>query len=214
MAASLWLIIGALVITNVALIALNLQNQLLRTSDPVYSQYSASPLLSLLTMFLWLLVVAGYIDDDFPVSLPLQLKEVAMFVEDTEHYQLDDASEWATLFPTSLGFVHLGPEQVPFGLSMFHQLHCLDMIRTSLLLASQNKSLASPKHARHCLGYLRQMALCAADTHLEPVVPYLSKKAVDLSRMHRCWDWSAVYAELERNEKEWREHKKVVLRDE
>jgi hypothetical protein len=158
-------------------------------------------------------VTTGYIDDNFPVSLPLRLKEVAMVVEDTPHYQLDDDSEWATLFPTSSGFVHLGPDYVPFRLSMFHQLHCLDMTRTSLLLILQNKSIALPKHTKHCLDYLRQMALCAADVHLEPVAPYLLKLGVDPSGIHRCWDWSAVYAELERNAKEWHKWKEVT-RDE
>jgi len=143
--------------------------------------------------------------DGFPISYPLSLKEVTMFVEDTQHYQLDNHSEWETLFPRSGGFVHLGPDYVPYGLSMFHQFHCLDMIRTSLLSASRNTSLPLPIHTKHCLGYLRQMTLCAADTHLEPVISYLRPKAVDSFGSHRCRDWNAVYTEVEKNEKGWRQ---------
>jgi hypothetical protein len=151
----------------------------------------------------------AFIEDDFPISHPLKLKEVAMLVEDTQHYQLDNDSEWESIFPRSGGFVHLGAEETPYGLSMFHQLHCLDMIRTSLLSvsASQNSSLPFPIHTKHCLGYLRQMVLCAADTHLEPVIPYLPKKAVNSFGLHRCRDWQAVYIELERDAKRWRQSK-------
>jgi hypothetical protein len=52
------------------------------------------------------------------------------------------------------------------------------------------------------------MILCAADTHLEPVIPYFPDKAVDSFGKHRCRDWQAVYIELERDVKEWRRWKK------
>lgn len=179
-----WLV-AALLATNVVLVLFNLRIMLSHTHDAART----------------------FIDDDFPISYPFSLKEVAMFVEDTQHYQLDNHSEWESLIPRSGGFVHLGPDYVPYGLSMFHQFHCLDMIRTSLLSvsASQNASLPLPIHTKHCLGYLRQMILCAADTHLEPVIPYFPAKAVDSSGLHRCRDWEDVYTEVEKNEKEWRQ---------
>lgn len=131
-----------------------------------------------------------------------------MLVEETQHYQLENHSEWESMFPRSGGLVHLGPDRVPYGLTMFHQLHCLDMIRTSLLSvsASQGASIPLPIHTKHCLGYLRQMVLCAADTHLEPVIPYLPEKAVDSFGLRRCRNGQAVYGELERDAEESSRH--------
>ena len=66
-----------------------------------------------------------------------------------------------------------------YGVSMFHQLHCLTMIRKMLLhqpmsagMEAQGEAwLKDPKHWTHCLEYLVQAILCAADDTLEEPKP-------------------------------------------
>ncbi|CAD6592347.1 MAG: hypothetical protein ASARMPREDX12_005995 [Alectoria sarmentosa] len=79
-----------------------------------------------------------------------------------------------------------------WGISMFHALHCLQTIRTilreSLMMqeesggATHDKRMAhdhddghdsghnmmDPAHVAHCVGYIAQHLLCAADSTIEP----------------------------------------------
>ncbi|KAI8626642.1 hypothetical protein F5Y19DRAFT_216915 [Xylariaceae sp. FL1651] len=99
---------------------------------------------------------------------------------------------WNELVPENGGFY---PEQdsngkvVAKGLSMFHQLHCLAMIRISLQRAMgfiNNTDVMSASHAHHhdhpdssieeetehvlhCFDYIRQVMLCMADETVEDV---------------------------------------------
>ncbi|KAG1798716.1 hypothetical protein EV424DRAFT_1332873, partial [Suillus variegatus] len=79
-----------------------------------------------------------------------------------------------------------------FGVSMFHQLHCLQMIRLALINGPND-------HSGHCLNFLRQAILCNSDTTLDP----------RLGVTHICRDWSQVYAYIEENQRSpvWAEHK-------
>ncbi|KAG1735298.1 uncharacterized protein EDB91DRAFT_1144782 [Suillus paluster] len=76
-----------------------------------------------------------YIDDDYPTELPLRLDTIAMTFNSTDHYSTSGIMvwfEWNSLdhFPRDWhGFVRLGPDGRVFGISMFHQIHCLQMIR-------------------------------------------------------------------------------------
>ncbi|EJU03324.1 hypothetical protein DACRYDRAFT_65535 [Dacryopinax primogenitus] len=155
--------------------------------------------------------VYTYEGQDHPRELHLDLGEpVALTVDDAEHFQLaapEAMSEWNSIFPPGRGFIHLGPNKRRFGTSMFHQIHCLDMIRTALLSGS------TTDHIHHCFSYLRQMALCHADLTLEEGVPALGldptgELPVDgLGMTHTCRDWSKAYTYLTDeyfNYKEWR----------
>ncbi|PYI07695.1 hypothetical protein BO78DRAFT_428817 [Aspergillus sclerotiicarbonarius CBS 121057] len=69
------------------------------------------------------------------------------------------------------------PQTQFFGISMFHQLHCLDMIRDSINSTMQSGSEGHPHadhtrsyrdmHVGHCLDYLVQAIICAADDTIE-----------------------------------------------
>ncbi|TCD63421.1 hypothetical protein EIP91_005421 [Steccherinum ochraceum] len=143
--------------------------------------------------------------DDFPPYLPLQFgSPVELTLQNSVHYALDSPeadAEYQSLYPgTQLGFVHLGPHKRFFGLSMFHQFHCLDSLRKAILgrghHASTNHSSEDPSvHAAHCLDYLRQTILCAADVTLEPEVPVEGSRDVGegVGVRHVCRDWSKVY---------------------
>ena len=70
--------------------------------------------------------------DDYPNSLESvmgQLGKVALTLEDSFHYTPDGPhadAEWWSIYPgSSQGFVYLGPQRRFFGVSVFHQIHCL-----------------------------------------------------------------------------------------
>jgi hypothetical protein len=90
-----------------------------------------------------------------------------------------------------------------FGVSMFHQIHCLQMIRLALINGPND-------HSGHCLNFLRQAILCNSDTTLDPVYINGSMAGSNgLGVTHICRDWSQVYAYIEENQRGsvWAEHK-------
>ncbi|KAG2362352.1 hypothetical protein BDR07DRAFT_1609564 [Suillus spraguei] len=149
-----------------------------------------------------------YIGDDYPIELPLDLEIVALTFEDSKYYStsgLSAWSEWDLLdhFPKGHGFVRLGPNGRLFGVSMFHQIHCLQMIRLALINGPND-------HSGHCLNFLRQAILCNSDTTLDPVYINGSMSGTNgLGVTHICRDWSQVYAYTEENQRgpAWAEHK-------
>ncbi|KAI0154553.1 hypothetical protein GGR57DRAFT_105532 [Xylariaceae sp. FL1272] len=91
---------------------------------------------------------------------------------------------WESLFPSNAGFFeHPDAGDGPVTFSVFHQLHCLDGIRYAYWNAinsnhseehshhseehSQHSDHSSETHVRHCLEYIRQGIICAADTTVE-----------------------------------------------
>lgn len=65
-----------------------------------------------------------------------------------------------------------------WGISMFHALHCLRMLRDALAPTPSEHSEHSehshhfrPTHLTHCFTYLAQSLLCAADDTIEAPVP-------------------------------------------
>lgn len=133
-----------------------------------------------------------------------------MTLENTAHYTLnasDSDAEYRSIYPGHhLGFVFLGPKQRFFGISMFHQIHCLDALRQAVLGRHENATIEEAhEHTTHCLNYLRQSILCSADTTLEPEVPPEGSLSVGLGLgvTHVCRDWSKVYSFVEENDKLW-----------
>ncbi|KAJ7445649.1 hypothetical protein FB451DRAFT_1148732 [Mycena latifolia] len=55
------------------------------------------------------------------------------------------------------------PERYIFSLDVFHQLHCLDILRQQLH-PGHNYSHVPRGHIRHCIGAIRQALMCSADT--------------------------------------------------
>jgi hypothetical protein len=138
-----------------------------------------------------------------------------MNIEPTKHYQLSGPAadaEWAALAPRG-GTLHLGPHRRPYGLSLFHQLRCLDVIRRGIVVGSGSGSGSPPSASsssdssrlnQHCLNYMRQMVLCRADLALDPVLA--GRGGEREARVHAdtnlCVDWRRVYEELEKNQQE------------
>lgn len=83
-----------------------------------------------------------------------------------------------------------------FGISMFHQIHCLSMIRHALINGADG-------HSGHCLNFLRQAILCNSDTTLDPLLvkpdgTMTSTNGVGVT--HVCRDWSQIYSYVKENQ--------------
>lgn len=118
-----------------------------------------------------------------------------MQLEESQHYPTDGpaaTAEWDSIFPEhNGGFIVLGPNKRTFGISMFHQMHCLNNIRAAVV--HSREGIKPTKHIAHCFNYIRQMVLCRSDTRLEPIEPERGPKAVNAAMLHTCRDWSKVY---------------------
>ena len=126
----------------------------------------------------------------------------------------------------NLGFLRMGPDKRFFGLSMYHQMHCLNALRETIngqahqhgaSEAGERGELEGRKepkkfHTSHCLNYLRETILCAADVTLEPeIAPGIQNVGQALGVTHVCRDWSKVHAYAEKNSEEfdaWRRAQK------
>ncbi|KAJ6589321.1 hypothetical protein B0H19DRAFT_235640 [Mycena capillaripes] len=89
-------------------------------------------------------------------------------------------SEVSKMMNTTWPILHEEGNYV-IALDVFHQLHCLDMLRQQLH-PGHNCTLMSKIHLRHCVGAIRQALMCYAD--LSPVV----------------WQWSTRYKEAEQRD--------------
>ncbi|OAX30690.1 hypothetical protein K503DRAFT_819176, partial [Rhizopogon vinicolor AM-OR11-026] len=118
----------------------------------------------------------------------------------SEHYSTSGImawSEWNSLddFPQTHGFVRLGPNGRMFGVSMFHQIQCLQMIWLALIYGPNG-------HSGHCLNFLWQAILCNSDITLNPLLDGVA--ATDgLGVTHVCRDWLQVYAYVMENQNGW-----------
>ncbi|KAH7918124.1 hypothetical protein BV22DRAFT_1025125 [Leucogyrophana mollusca] len=145
-------------------------------------------------------LLIGFIGDDFPERLPVDLNFVEMEVEESVHFSPDPKAshEWWAASPPGTGGVRLGAENRVFFVSMFHQTHCLRYFRDGLL----GKSV--PEHILHCLNYVRQWTLCHADLTLEPGDFTMRNFTQDrVGQTHVCHDWDALYDEVSANWAEW-----------
>ncbi|EGN98534.1 hypothetical protein SERLA73DRAFT_183584 [Serpula lacrymans var. lacrymans S7.3] len=151
----------------------------------------------------------SYVGDDHPTELPIRLDSVAMTFENTDRYGTAGTMSWYDWhsldhFPKGHGFVRLGPDGRIFGVSMFHQIHCLDMIRESFI-----KGVNS--HSGHCLNFLRQAILCNSDITLDPINIEIDGKIVGTDGTgvtHVCRDWTQIYDFVRENHNgpSWAEH--------
>ena len=155
----------------------------------------------------------AWVGDDFPPTLESEIDlglPVALTLEDSRHFPLsgeDADAEWESIYPSnSAGFVRLGPSKRFFGLSMYHQIHCLDSLRYAILGREHpaKRMRKDVPHPQHCLNYLRQTILCAADLTLEPEVqPESQDVGEGLFATHICKDWSKVHEFVEFNSEDY-----------
>jgi len=148
-----------------------------------------------------------YLRDDRPRELPIKVRAVNLaFHDDPIYYEMEGVNataEWNAIRPPGKGFVFLGDEYFAFGVSMWHQMHCLNHIRAALVHGDDGSD-----HTKHCFHYLRQAILCAADTTLEPggtgmLVESGDKVATGVDVVHTCRDWRQVHDWMEDQHSKW-----------
>ncbi|KAJ7642961.1 hypothetical protein DFH06DRAFT_1426664, partial [Mycena polygramma] len=143
--------------------------------------------------------LSGYRGDDYPYQLPLHLPLIALKIEESKSYRLSDFdsyNDWRStdVFPTGNGFVKLGPDGGASGIAMFHQMHCLQRVRDAIL----DPEGSADQHAAHCLNLLRQTVLCASDTSLDAL--NMEGGTDGIGTVHVCRDWQKVYDFVEENQ--------------
>ncbi|KAM3446614.1 hypothetical protein MY3296_009501 [Beauveria thailandica] len=120
-------------------------------------------------------------------------------------------ADWDGLLPENGGY---WLDQSPhnggwYGISMFHQLHCLQLMRMAIqTIAAPDEEAATamePRHEHdpskvpfhhlgHCLDYMRQTVLCYADGTLEPPEPSDDGLGIEGYNITRhCKSSDAVY---------------------
>ncbi|KAL5343833.1 hypothetical protein BJX70DRAFT_393255 [Aspergillus crustosus] len=112
---------------------------------------------------------------------------------------------WDALIPDGLGYI-IHPDLSPniTVVAVFHQLHCLYLIRRAYYIRSpenQTKDfdtgIARHPHVGHCFDYLRQSLLCAADSSLEPTNERVNGNA-NWGFEKTCRDYGSVKSWAER----------------
>ncbi|KAJ5778787.1 hypothetical protein N7520_002033 [Penicillium odoratum] len=90
-----------------------------------------------------------------------------------------------------------------WGISMFHALHCVKMWRDSLSPATMMNSHVHSEseyteHAEHCISYLTQSIVCAADGTIEPAEDIVvenkhGRRIHGMGYTHQCRDTSLLF---------------------
>jgi hypothetical protein len=162
-------------------------------------------------------------DGLYPDLVPAMPVETVNFIENKIYSSPPSAESdqaWDRILPPGRGYVFSPNAHSDFGLpqgevtkygeiysvTVFHQLHCLGMLRTNYWSLINKMSQEDPEdakklaekhrhnhHANHCFDYLRQSLQCGADMTLEwPVEdPRTGKRnSVDgWNTAHMCKSW-------------------------
>ncbi|KAJ5971429.1 uncharacterized protein N7479_001347 [Penicillium vulpinum] len=117
---------------------------------------------------------------------------------------------WKRLSPPGDGIIELPiaaaknlPESLPapnnpetalvYGVSVFHQLHCLNFLRFAYYPSSLQDMDAEEVvfHRDHCLDYIRQALMCHADPTFEP----MTQVGINgMGATHQCRDFDKIFA--------------------
>ncbi|KAK7182378.1 hypothetical protein PSPO01_11612 [Paraphaeosphaeria sporulosa] len=98
----------------------------------------------------------------------------------------------ASLLPNATARLYEQPQNYVTGLDVFHQLHCLNLLRKRLYPAYYVND--TDVHFAHCLDQLRQSIMCSSDTATIPWSWSRSKKRLVASAetVHMCRDFEGV----------------------
>ena len=140
----------------------------------------------------------AFIGRDHPVYLPVKQKQVLVTREDSVRYSISDPEaeeEWLWTGPVGDHNIRLGKDYRGFAVSMFHELHCLRIMRRTLNAGDyQHLSRAQKGHIHHCFVYLRLWTLCSADVALEPGdFAHRNFTTERMGATHTCTDWDPAY---------------------
>jgi hypothetical protein len=141
-----------------------------------------------------LTAAAAYRENNYPVELTIEdMEAVEIAIQETVRFDLNASSdiadkEWHSLYGRPYT-IHLGPDQRRFALAFYHQFHCLRAMQFAI--THPDDTTYTVEHIHHCLNYLRQHLLCAADDEIERgdflewgFIPGL----LETTRVCRDWD--------------------------
>ncbi|EKG22581.1 hypothetical protein MPH_00049 [Macrophomina phaseolina MS6] len=102
-------------------------------------------------------------------------------------------NEFTANLPASLAAPNNPDSHKVYGVSMFHQLHCLNFLRFAYYPEAVTDM--SPDevvfHRDHCLDYIRQAIMCAGDTTFEP----LTQVGINgMGATHQCRDFDRLFS--------------------
>ncbi|KAF8983075.1 hypothetical protein BDQ17DRAFT_1261726, partial [Cyathus striatus] len=150
-----------------------------------------------------------YKGTNVPNRLPGYYETTATIIS-RDLVSVEDDMTWSGIFPPNHGFVRLGPHGRPFGLGLYHQLHCLNSIRFSYVTArdrliTDSQTLrARMGHDNHCFQFLRQSLLCHADNDALPYLQNITIVEAGFGHLRRCRDWTQVYQFVVNNDLMWK----------
>lgn len=135
-----------------------------------------------------------------------------MLVQESVRYSImqpEANMEWLWTGPLGDHAVRLGSEKRGYTISMFHQLHCLRILRENLAENQWPRLSSGAKgHIHHCFNYLRNWSLCSADVTLEP--GDFAQRNFTMHRTgatHTCRDWEPVYDKVNEAWDSWEEYR-------
>ncbi|KAJ7033579.1 hypothetical protein C8F04DRAFT_1260834 [Mycena alexandri] len=136
------------------------------------------------------------VEDDIPIYEQRPSPEVdeawrQLYAFSETSVSRSEASQMANRTWPILG----APDHYLVALDVFHQLHCLDMVRQRLH-PGHNYTRLPMGHIRHCIGAIRQALMCAAD--ISPVVWQWSDELQIADQRddipHVCRDYGKIQA--------------------
>jgi len=109
---------------------------------------------------------------------------------------LNIPTKQAKLLPNATSPHPRAPELSMIGIDVFHQLHCVDILRKSLNPERYNETSAEgwSQHADHCIDSIRQSLMCSADISTIPFLwdPENGWTLPDARITHTCRKWETV----------------------
>jgi len=122
---------------------------------------------------------------------------------------------WADLFPKGQGLVTVNsewaksnslpksiedrhdPSQSVYFVAVFHQLHCLSVVRAALFHYHEHKEQTVEwSHMIHCVDSIRQALMCSAD---DTLLYSNDSQTYGDGQLHVCRDWRALVKWTEDN---------------
>lgn len=140
-------------------------------------------------------------------QLPLSVENAVMIFSDENHLDINAGAHWMSTIPRGNGWVLLGPNKTAYAVAMYHQLHCLNIMRYDLTVSKAGIAAdqTTLNHAHHCYNYLRQSILCKADGTLEPSRQIvlsdgrIGSAASGSGVTHVCRNWAQIRRYMEDN---------------
>ncbi|KAI1763930.1 hypothetical protein GGR53DRAFT_495490 [Hypoxylon sp. FL1150] len=109
--------------------------------------------------------------------------------------------------PPGISDDHNPPDVEVFGISMFHQLHCLMIIRDVFWANAGSKAADEEevKHVNHCFDYIRQGIMCAGDMSIEGAAKPKPGESSNVYRVngygsrHQCKNYQTAREWMDKN---------------